>query len=158
MPLNYNKPQHQRCKPHGPWLAGWKSELFSLSSLFFTDVMLFLSSFNATMHINCLLPSHKLTPFITIIACQGKVSHMFDVVSLFFCSLCSKYILLFHFLPNVKFFWSFGLCSRSFQPGGKMRGEHGCFHFYSLLFASLHTGKRTSVKHIRSQRFEHTGI
>lgn len=60
LPLNYSKPQHQWYSPPGPLLAGWKSELFSLSNLFFTAVTLFLSSFNATMHINCLLPSHKL--------------------------------------------------------------------------------------------------
>lgn len=99
LPLNYSKPQHQWYKPHGLRLAGWKSELFSLSNLFFTAVMLFLSSFNATMHINYLLPSHKLTTFIIIIACYSKVSHMFDAISLF-CSLSSKCIFVSQLLPS----------------------------------------------------------
>jgi len=120
--------------------------------------MLFLSSFNATMHINCLLPSHKLTTFIIIIACYSNVSHMFDAISLF-CSLSSKCIFLFQLLPNVMFLLVISITFLVIPAWDGAGGEQGCFHFCSLLFASLFTWSRKSRsdKHILSQRFEHTG-
>lgn len=160
LPLNYGKAQHQRYKPPGLLLAGWKRELFSLSNLFFTAVMLFLSSFNATMHINCLLPSHKLYYVHYNYRLLDRArSHI--CLMLFPSSVLPA--LNVDFSPNSSprscFLLPFGLHSWSFQLEEKRWGGRlapftaaAC----SLLLFLTWDGKSTSAEYILSQRIENT--